>query len=164
VQVKKGISFINIKKVIYYSSHDPLIEKFTSDKERYKNLKVFKKGLSKREYYSLLDDNNDLAGIIWFTKKSIPDIYKKYKLDKNIYGFTVALRIYQSFRGKGLSNPFLNEAIMRFKKSALNKGNKYKLWLLTGKDNLPAQKTYIKSGFIKASKPDLNGKILMIEK
>jgi GNAT superfamily N-acetyltransferase len=164
VQVKNGINPIHIKKLIYYSLHDLLIEKFTSDKERYKNLKAFKKGINKRNYYSLVDVNNDLAGIVWFSNKSIPDTFVNNKLSKKIYKVTVALRIYKNYRGKGLSTFFLEEAVKRYKKEFLSRKNEYKLWLLTSKDNIPAQKTYIKCGFIKASKPDLNGKILMIEK
>jgi len=165
VQVKKGISLSHINRLIYYSSKDDLVLRFTQDKKRYKNLKTFKKDKHKRFYYSLVGKNQELAGIIWFTKKPIPKKRYSIKFNTQKYGITLALRIYGEFRGKGLSYSFLKEAIKRYKKTKSYKETKANIfWVNTNFDNFAAISTYIKCGFEKVSKKDSKAKIIMIHK
>lgn len=165
VQVKKGISLSHINRLIYYSSKDDLVLRFTQDKKRYKDLKTFKKDKHKRFYYSLVGKNQELAGIIWFIKKPIPNKKFIVAFDSKNYGITFALRVYGKFRGKGLSYPFLKEAIKRYKKTKSFKENKAnKFWVSTSFDNFAAISTYIKFGFEKISEKDSNEKIIMIHK
>ena len=165
MQVRKGIATNHIDKLIYYSSNDDLVLKFTHDNKRYKDLKSFNKEKNNRFYYSLVGKNNELAGIIWFSKKPIPKNKFIVEFNTRDYGITFALRVYGKFRGKGLSYPFLQEAIRRYKKTKSFKENKAnKFWVSTSFDNFAAISTYIKCGFVKASKKDSKAKIIMIHK
>lgn len=165
MQVRKGITDCHIKKLIYYSSKDKLILKFTKDKKRYKDLKSFNKEKNNRFYYSLVSDNNELAGVIWFSRKPIPNKKFTVEFDKQNYGITFALRIYSKFRGKGLSYYFLDEAIKKYKKTISFKETKANnFWVSTSYNNLPAIVTYAKFGFGKVSSKDFKGKIIMVQK
>ena len=165
VQVKKGITAYHIKKLIYYSSNDDLVLKFTQDKKRYKDLRAFNKGKNNRFYYSLVGKNNEFAGVIWFSKKPIPKNKFIVEFDNKNYGITFALRVYGKFRGKGLSFSFLKEAVKRYKKTRIFKEIKAnKFWVSTSFDNLAAIATYTKFGFEKVSKKDSKEKIIMIYK
>lgn len=167
VRVKKGLSRDHVKKVIYYANTDQALKKFTSDYIRYKDLNRFKRYVknAKPVYYSLIGKNDSLAGIALFRHKKLPQ--KRYL--KNIkpqkYGISFAIRIYGKYRGKGLSFYFMNEVFKRHKKTLHFKGLKNnKFWIKVSYNNLPAISTYKKFGFIKLTKPDKSGKILMILK
>jgi len=163
VQVRKGITTHHVKKLIYYSSNDDLVLKFTQDRKRYRDLKTFNKGKNSRFYYSLVGRKNEFAGVVWFSKKAIPNKNFLVEFDSKNYGITFGLRIYGKFRGRGLSLPFLKEAIKRYKKTKSFKENKAnKFWISTSFDNLAAIVTYTKCGFEKVSKKDPKGKIIMI--
>ncbi|MFH1971014.1 MAG: hypothetical protein ABIJ05_01365 [Patescibacteria group bacterium] len=165
VQVRKGIATNHINKLIYYSSNDDLVLKFTHDNKRYRDLKSFNKEKSNRFYYSLVSKNNELAGIIWFKKKPIPKNKFIVEFNTRDYGITFALRVYGKFRAKGLSYPFLKEAIKRYKKTKSFKETKANnFWVSTSFDNLPAIVTYAKFGFEKVSEKESNEKIIMIDK
>ena len=167
VRVKRGLSKDHVKKVIYYANTDQTLKKFTSDHIRYKNLDKFKEYLksAKPVYYSLIGKGNFLAGIALFRHKDLPQ--KKYS--KNIeakkYGISFAIRIYGKYRGKGLSFYFMEKVFKRYKKTLHFKNIKNnKFWIVVSYDNLPAISTYEKFGFIRLTKPDKSGKILMILK
>lgn len=163
-QVKKGISSKHITILIEFSLNDPQVLKFTSDNKRYSSLKNFQKNKHKRYYYSLIGENNDLAGLIWFTKKSIPIGKYNHKFEYQKYGLTFALRIYDKYRGKGLSYPFLKSAYFKYKKTNIYKTNKNnKLWIRVNKNNVPALKTYYKFGLKNITDTKLHKKLILIE-
>lgn len=165
VQVKKGISLKHVRKLIYYSKNDDAINKFTSDSIRYKNLTSFKKYIEKGNvfYYSLINEYDLLTGFALFKFKKIPERIYLRKIYPNEYGITFAIRIYGKYRGKGLALKFMKDVFEKFiitKEYKNKKDNKF--WIKVSERNIPAVKTYEKFGFVKVSKPDKTGKIIMI--
>jgi GNAT superfamily N-acetyltransferase len=159
--VKEGITDEQILKLIEYSKSDPVIQKFTSDLRRFPDKESFKSWSSDAKIYTLVLENNTLAGFIWFRKKSIPVEFDSDLVDSLEYGVTVAVRLYKDARGKGLLKPFLETAIQNFKatddyKESSSKG----IWLLTSEENTQAQAAFERFGF-KKIKTEL-GKVLMV--
>lgn len=145
IKFKKGISEKQIDQLIEYSLSDESVNKFTSDRERFKDRQAFNEWKNKgREIFTLNNENDDLVGIIWTGPKEMQIGDKKYNK-------TFAIRIYGEARGKGLSLGFMKNCI-------LEKG----YWLETSDDNLAAKALYFKFGFKQVSQPDENNKIIMI--
>ena len=163
-KIVPGITSKQVTQLVNFSKTDSQVKKYTSDSIRFKNIESFKKWKKKgRVIYSLIDESKDLLGIIWFGKEKIPA--KKFILPiiKKEFGITFAIRIYGKARSKGQALLFMDKAYELFTKaqdyeSVKNKG----IWLEVSIDNLPALKLYEKFGFVKATKPDKKGKILMI--
>jgi len=130
-----GLSEKNIKQLIGYANSDEVVQRFTSDARRFKDEESFENWLKKgRKIYSLVDEYENLMGISWFGQEGD--------------GFTLALRIYDGARGKGLGYGFLKETMNDFMlsdeyRSAANQ----EWWLETSKDNVAAIKIYEKLGF-----------------
>lgn len=163
-EVKIGISIKNIKQLLKYSKNDPLIDKFTNDKERFGDIHSFKRWLSKgRIIYTLIDKESDLKGIIWFGKKSIPEKVFIRDFVNSDYGITFAVRIYGEVRGMGYGMEFMNKAFLKFYKNSFFRKAKHQgIWLEVSYDNINAVNLYKKFGFKKASKVGESGKIIMI--
>jgi ribosomal protein S18 acetylase RimI-like enzyme len=130
-----GLSEKNIKQLINFANNDETVKKFTSDAKRFKNEESFENWLKKsRKIYSLVDEKGDLMGISWFGEEG--------------NGFTLALRIYDKARGKGLGYGFLKGTMDDFMKSEeYQKAENQEWWLETSKENIPAIKIYEKLGF-----------------
>lgn len=164
LKVVSGITPKQVRQLLNFSNNDSQVVKFTSDKKRFKNTKSFEKWSKEdRAIYTLVDKNGGLSGLIWFGKKALPS--KKFTTDvkSRNYGFTFAIRTYGVARGKGYAADFMKRAYKLFSlstpyKSAKNKG----VWLVTSYDNIPAIKIYKKFGFVKATRADKKGKIIMI--
>ncbi len=128
-------------QLIKYSEEDKIVDKFTHDRERFKNKKLFdnwrKHG---KTIYVLTSSNQKLLGIVWFAKEK----FEKYE-------YTFAIRMYSYARGKGLSYQFMKICFKNF--------NKHGFWLTTVKSNKAAIATYKKFGF--RQRGTKNGKILM---
>ncbi len=148
VKIRKKLSDENVEKLIKYSNFDDQIKKFTSDGERFKDKASFNEWLKKgRIIYCLLDKKNDLMGICWFGQKGD--------------GFTLAIRIYEKARGKGLGYWFLKETMTSFmKEKEYQKAKNKDWWLETSEENIAAIKIYEKLGFSLSEKGTSLGKVI----
>ncbi len=163
-KVTEGISDSQIDQLINYSNTDSLVTEETSDATRFKNKKSFdfwrKKG---RKIYVMADQSGNLLGIIWLGEKNIPsnkNYFKKFELGK--YKITMAIRLYEDARGRGLSKMFMNKAWDMYKKTdEFKNAPEKRMWLETYENNIPAISAYKKFGFEAVSRPDENGRIIM---
>lgn len=140
--IKKGLSAKVLKQLLVFSRTDAVVIKHTSDSKRFKDKEAFQAWQKQgRVIYSLVDKEGNLKGIIWFGKKVIDS--KEFplapKIERKKYSFTFAIRLYGNARGKDLALPFMKAAFADFGQKGI--------WLETGKDNLPALKTYRRFGF-----------------
>ena len=151
--VQQGIMDCQIDQLIEFSHSDPEVKKYTSDPSRFQNRTAFSRWLEQgRIIYTLLDQHQNLFGIIWFGQKDPP-----IKINAN---FTFAIRIYGAARGQGLSQEFMKIAFNDLQKN--QKNSKISgFWLETSIDNLPAIHTYEKFGFQKIGQQD--DKIIMVK-
>jgi ribosomal protein S18 acetylase RimI-like enzyme len=159
--IKEGLTENQIAALIHFSNTDLLILDQTSDLERFGDRNSFNEWLSKgRTIYTLLDDSDELLGIIWFGPKSLPE-NKNYleNLDKSKFNMTFAIRLYEKARGRHLSRPFTNIALKKFRK----KVNFDNLWLETKEDNLAASSAYEKMGWRRVSEPDEENKVIYVK-
>ena len=163
-KVASGITQGQIKQLLHYSKTDSQVKRYTSDPVRFKDKETFEKWSKEgRAVYTLVDKKGDLSGLIWFGKITLPTEKFSKDVKRKDFGITFAIRIYGTVRGRGLALFFMEKAFDLFTsstryKSAKNKG----VWLVVSYDNIAAIKTYEKFGFVKVTKPDKKGKILMI--
>ncbi len=162
-KVIEGIGARQVEKIIVLSKSDTAIINYTTDATRFKDTNSFEKWRKKkRTIYTLVDQDNNLLGIVWFGEKKFPKIERLYKFDKDPYGITFAIRLYGKARGVGLSNWFMKKVFDRFEASSEYKKAKRKgFWLETMKSNVPAVKTYKRFGFKKVGETDKD-KIIMV--
>jgi len=159
-----GITQGQIKQLLHYSKTDSRVKRYTSDPVRFKDKKVFEKWRKEgRAVYTLVDKKGDLCGLVWFGRITLPSEKFIKDVKRQDFGITFAIRTYGKARGKGYAAYFMKKAFELFTsstryKSAKNKG----VWLATSYDNIAAIKTYEKFGFVKVTRPDKKGKILMI--
>jgi ribosomal protein S18 acetylase RimI-like enzyme len=149
--VQEGILDNQIDQLIEYSNNDPQIKNFTSDPIRFKDHQSFNQWLDKgRIIYTLVDQHQNLFGIIWFGQKDPPINLKA--------NFTFAIRIYSLARGQGLSQEFMKTAFDSFLKNQ-DKAKITGFWLETSVDNLAAIHSYQKFGFKQVTQKE--NKIIM---
>lgn len=165
VYVKEGITKKQIQQLINYTNTDELIQETTKDLERFKSIEHFTTWLKKdRTVFVLTDIKDNLLGILWYGRKTLPN--KKYLLPFSIenYGVTFAVRIYKPARGKGLSKLFMDKAFDKYKHLLEYTENKHKgIWLETTKSNLAAIRAYERFGFKIVSNPDTDNRIIMCQ-
>jgi RimJ/RimL family protein N-acetyltransferase len=150
--IQQGIIDCQIDQLIEYSHTDPDIKKFTSDPIRFKDRSSFSEWLNQgRIIYTLIDQNNNLLGIIWFGQKDPP-----IKLAAN---FTFAIRLYGPARGVGLSQIFMKTVFADLSKNK-PKSEITGFWLETSVENSAAIHTYEKFGFKKIS--ECKDKVIMV--
>jgi ribosomal protein S18 acetylase RimI-like enzyme len=87
-----------------------------------------------RSVYSLRDEQNQLAGIIWYDVRPRPDLGATH---------TFAIRLYDQAVGKGVG-PFFIEAAQ---KDFETKEDNPVIWLETSVENVRAIRLYVKSGY-----------------
>lgn len=148
LSIKEGINEREIDWLLLYTRTDPDIARFTSDTARFSSKEKIKKWLRQKErvIYCLVDKEDSLLGIVWFSKK----VWRNYNV-------TFAIRLYGKVRGRGLAYWFMGECFKMYSQ----KFKARKFWLKVSLDNIPAIKTYKKFGFRKTTKPDKAGKIIM---
>ncbi len=150
--VQQGILDCQIDQLIEYSHSDLDVQKFTSDLKRFASRKTFFEWQRQgRIIYTLIDDHQNLLGIIWFGHKDPPISIKA--------NFTFAIRIYGPARGQGLSQEFMKIAFADLQKNQ-KESHITSFWLETSIDNFAAIHTYEKFGFKKVDQID--NKIIMI--
>ncbi len=137
----------NLENQLIKKSLQENVVKFTPNdySKRFGNLEMFKSWQAKgRKLFWLIGPNNDLAGIIWYGKSDLPYNLKLEETPDE----TFAIRIYDGYTGKGLSNPFMRQTLRLFVEEKLKLGQKLPvIWLETDFDNIPAIKSYTKFGY-----------------
>jgi len=152
VFVQQGILDCHIDQLVDYSQSDSDIKKFTSDTKRFNSKESFFEWQRQgRIIYTLVDEQQNLLGIIWFGQKDPP-----ISINAN---FTFAIRIYGSARGQGLSQGFMKVAFDDLQKNQTH-SHITGFWLETSVDNFAAIHTYEKFGFKQNSQKD--NKIIMV--
>lgn len=143
VFVQQGILDCHIDQLIDYSQTDSDIKKFTSDAKRFSSKDSFFEWQRQgRIIYTLVDQQQNLLGIIWFGQKDPP-----ISINAN---FTFAIRIYGAARGQGLSQEFMKIAFDDLQKNQTH-SHIIGFWLETSTDNFAAIHTYEKFGFVSVS-------------
>ena len=132
VSIVRGINKNQTDQLIKHTRDDILVNKFTHDKERFKNKKDFESWIKLgKTVFTLIDSNQRLLGIFWFAKE---------KYDK--FDYTFGIRIYPPARGKGFATKFMKTVFNDF-----DPKDKKSYWLSTDKENLIAKDIYNKFGF-----------------
>lgn len=161
LKIKKGLTNAQINQLIEYSKSDDSLKKFTSDPQRFATREGFDKFSTHiLAYYTLVDDSDNLMGLIWFDDFPLPAT--KGETFRG-YGISFAIRIYADARGKGLAVPFTKISLEDFQKSNDYQNHPhYKIWLAVSPNNYPAISTYKKSGFKKIGFWEEKNKLLMV--
>lgn len=158
-KINKSITPLQVKQLISFSNLDPQSKKFTTDQQRFQNLKAYHFWRrKKRTIFCLTDKQGNLAGIIWFGRKKLP--LKSLPVFK--YPFTLSVRLYPPARGRGLAKNFISFTWKNYCSKPIYQKSKYKnFWIITSLDNQPIIKIFKKLGFTR-SKNKINNKIIML--
>lgn len=113
--------------------------------QRFGNIDMLNKWRAKgRRLFWLIGPEHDLAGIIWYGESEFPYELKLEETPSE----TFAIRIYDGYAGKGLSNPFMRQSLRIYVEEKLKNGGKPPIiWLQTDVENIPAVKSYTKFGY-----------------
>lgn len=155
ITIVEGISHDHIDQLIHHATNDLDVRKFTSDGERFASREKVIDWKSKASaIYTVTDASQDLLGLLWFQKMSIPHADFIIKFDESLYNDTFAIRLYAHARGKRLAGWFMEHAFARYEAKHI--------WLKASHDNHAAVRSYSNFGFQAVSTPDNDGKIIMI--
>lgn len=147
LSIKVGIAPNQVNQLITFTHQDKLIQKFTQDLDRFKTKDSFYNWLKDEKcIYSLVDSRNNLCGIIWFSKKTRPEIKPTT---------TLGIRIYGDTRGQGLGKKFLNLVMKNFNCQT-------GIWSVIDKNNAPSIKIHETLGFKQVTNPDKQDKIIFV--
>lgn len=145
--IQHDITDTQIDQLIQCTKSDPHIHQHTHDQMRFASRESFEDWRKKRrDVFVLTNSSGDLLGLIWFSKKTIPD-----QIASEDFDTTFAIRLYEKARGQRLSYFFMKHA---FEKRGVSK-----VWLSVKKANHIAINLYTKFGFTK--KKDLGESIVM---
>lgn len=163
LKINLGISQNQIDQLIKYTTSDPIIQKFTSDSDRFSDQISFENWRKNRLLFTLTDEQDILYGFIWIREKNIPIQVQADRFNPESYGVTVAVRLYPSARGRGLLVPFLKSVFEYYLTCEdYQKAQAKGIWLLTSQENIAAQKSFEKFGFKRVENKIPSDKILMI--
>ena len=160
-----GLSESLVPQLINYSTTDPFIRRYTSDTSRFRDEQAYLTWRKKdRTIYSLTnEDGTELVGIVWFGREVIP--YLQFELLEQIkpedYGITTAKRLYGEARGKGIAKGMMRMAYTEYLKTHLQDKHTG-IWSMTSTDNERNIRVNESFGIRRVSKPNSNGKILMV--
>lgn len=124
-----------LREQLVLKSTEPEIIRWTprDASERFTSTESVELREADTEYYALID-NEDLAGIVWFSPRA--------REDSN---YTFAIRLYRGYAGRGLATGLLHSAVEDF---ARIHPQERSIWLSVDKDNAAARHLYEKSGFV----------------
>lgn len=147
LSIQKSISEDAIRELVEFSQTDPVIARFTSDRQRFATFQAAKNWLSpEKTVYTLSGTKDNLLGIIWFHPMDNPKAPEHHH--------TFAIRLYGEARGKGLPLKFMEACFADY--------GKKDVWLVVSHDNDRAISAYLQFGFKRVSSPDEKGKIIMV--
>jgi hypothetical protein len=145
----------DLEQQLVTKSRESHILKYTPNDagSRFKSHESFENWISNgREVYWLLGAENDLGGIIWYGKKTLPQLEATAA---EIPTETFAIRLYEGYVRRRLAVPFI---IQTLRLSVQNKHAHGEpavgIWLETGEDNMAAQKIYQAVGFHEIGRSD----------
>lgn len=158
-KINKGLTDNQINQLISYSISDPEL-KYTSDAKRFKDRDGYEEFSTHiLAYYALVDDADNLLGIIWFDDT---DLYLNQQ-NPSEFGISFAIRLYGEARGKGLAMPFSKKVMEDFKQSEAYKNHPHsKFWLSVSPENQAAVNLYRKLGFKDLEIEKTHNKLLMV--
>lgn len=147
--IKQVLTDSQIDQLIQYTNIDPEIQKNTSDLDRFKNRQSFDLWKKKnRVIYTLVNEQDNLLGIIWFGEKAMPNTKYPDNFDPSKYKATFSIRIYQEARGKGLARDFMVQTFSEYLSSKEYLCLKSKgIWIIVASDNKVGLKLYEHFGF-----------------
>lgn len=172
--ITSGISNKQINQLIALTNSDDLqLHKFTADFKngngRFASRANFDKWAKKKsDIYCLQDTEENLVGIIWFSKIRLElhnlELISHMDIKPENYTITFAIRLYSDARGKGLATSFFHETLKLYKQSKqFSSLPKKKCWLSVANDNFPARTLYEKLDFRQiTTQPDHNNKHIYI--
>lgn len=160
--IHEGITQEQIDQLVAFTK---LENDLTRDIDRFGSRGLYEKWVEKgRTIYSITDreeDNGDLKGMFWIGEKPLPErLDYTETLDPNFYRFTYAIRVYDSARGKSLSQTVIDNCISEF---LFGKTLPVGVWLETNKDNAISIHMLKKQGARIVSGPDRNNRIILVK-
>lgn len=146
-------------QMVEFAHTDQQIAAHTSDTQRFSSLENAQEWLKKAQKYFFtlypVKNRNNLAGIIWFEKLTLPPTLEAQFPHSD---WTFGIRIYQPHRGNGLALPFMKTAFKEF----LQQFPYQPVWLSTQLNNQAAINLYQKFGFKKIG--EVNNKAYFLYK
>lgn len=163
LRIYQGITDMQVAQLINFTNTDALVQRNTSDVNRFKDLRTYERWRSKgRTVYTLADEGQTLLGIIWLGNEPLPE--KTFLFPLNLLDFTttLAMRIYGDARGKGIAKAFLIPTLRHFICQREGSKNSSGIWIETSVDNTPVLRSFSSVGFTQATKQDERKKIIMV--
>lgn len=144
-------------QLLSFAHTDPLIVENTSDPERFASAEKLQHWLAgDRLIFALTPQENpsELAGLFWFSHEPFPLETADETAQNSTW--TMAIRLYETARGKRLSLPFMQTAFEYFWREHPGEN----VWLSTNQGNEVSQKIYTQFGFEKVAHQD--GKVFYV--
>jgi GNAT superfamily N-acetyltransferase len=136
-----------LEQQLFNKSKQPNILKFTPKDaaRRFGSQEMFETWKAGgRELYWLIGKDNDLAGVIWYGRKTFPLDVKLPETPAE----TFAVRLYDGYTGHGLAVPAMRQTLRLHVQAARERGEKIAgIWLETDTDNPAALKVYTNLGY-----------------
>ena len=152
------------QQLIEYTISDPDIAKYTSDLQRFATQEQIEKWVQgERAIYTITDlTKQTLLGVVWFSPKILPahEFELLEHIEASKYPVTQGRRVYGSLRGTGNSTEVFVEAIQKYLQDPKNLNAQGGFWTETSNPKIISANT--KLGYREASKPNQQGKVLLL--